>query len=362
MGVSSRRSSHRCGHPGRDRGATPALLVGWGTLNHGEDVARSVPSRRVRELRTGQIRRGELHHPGKRDGPHVIRDGRIEAGLLVCDVRGLRSHAHGLLGWRDGLEREAPGAVVLVVGRDKRRRGRVLQAKRRHRGVTLVGLRDGDPVLVVLHASKIGLALHDLLGHARRAHGHLLIGGHAVHLIRHGHRLGDHLGRGHGIHGAHDGGGGLGLGVRVSRLLRGEGRGVGLLGLGELLEQRLGRVELEGEGGLVDGDGGGLLAHLLPLEIPLEGIEKEAVVGHAVPVEDLLLLLGPDAVVLVEEVQEAALGLFQRGIGAGLQVSQIGEDALLELLGVLDGAAEGLEAEGQASHDVGAGDVEEIVP
>jgi hypothetical protein len=35
---------------------------------------------------------------------------------------------------------------------------------------------------------------------------------------------------------------------------------------------------------------------------------------------------------------------------------------LLELLGVLDRAAKGLEAEGQASHDVGARDVKEVVP
>lgn len=130
----------------------------------------------------------------------------------------------------------------------------------------------------------------------------------------------------------------------------------------ELLEERLGRVEFEGECGLADSHGGGLLAHLLTLQVALQGIEKEPVVGHAVPVEDLLLLLCANAVVLVQEIKESALGLLQRCIGTRLQVAQIGEDALFELLGVLDGTAKGLESEGEASHDVGAGDVEEVVP
>lgn len=104
------------------------------------------------------------------------------------------------------------------------------------------------------------------------------------------------------------------------------------------------------------------MAHLLALEIALEGVKEEAVVGYAVPVEDLLLLLRADAVVLVEEVKEAALGLLKGRVGAGLEVAQVGEDALLELLRVLHGPAEGLEAEGEASYDVGAGDVEEVVP
>ena len=67
---------------------------------------------------------------------------------------------------------------------------------------------------------------------------------------------------------------------------------------------------------------------------------------HAVPVEDLLLLLCSYAVVLVQEVEESALGFFERGIGTRLQVSQIGEDALLELLRVLHWTSECLESEG----------------
>ena len=66
---------------------------------------------------------------------------------------------------------------------------------------------------------------------------------------------------------------------------------------------------------------------------------------YAVPVKDLLLLLRADAVVLVKEIQERALGLFQRGIGPRLQIAQIREDALLKLLGVLDRTTERLESE-----------------
>ena len=82
----------------------------------------------------------------------------------------------------------------------------------------------------------------------------------------------------------------------------------------------------------------------------------------AVPVKDLLLLLCSDAVVLVEKVKEGALGFFERGIGAGFQVAKIGKDALLELLGVLDGPAEGLESERQTSHDISSRNVKEVVP
>ena len=53
---------------------------------------------------------------------------------------------------------------------------------------------------------------------------------------------------------------------------------------------------------------------------------------HAIPVEDLLLLLCSNAVVLVQEIQEATLWLFERGISARLQVSQVRKDTLLELL------------------------------
>ena len=84
--------------------------------------------------------------------------------------------------------------------------------------------------------------------------------------------------------------------------------------------------------------------------------------GDAVPVEYLLLLLRSDAVVLVEEVKEWTLGLLERGIGARFEVSQIREDALFEFLRVFDRAAEGLESKRQASHNVSAGDVEEVVP
>ena len=83
---------------------------------------------------------------------------------------------------------------------------------------------------------------------------------------------------------------------------------------------------------------------------------------HAVPVEDLLLLLCTNAIVLVQEVQEGTLWLFQRCICSRLQVAQVGEYALLELFRVLDRAAKCLEAECEASYNISARDVKEVVP
>lgn len=75
---------------------------------------------------------------------------------------------------------------------------------------------------------------------------------------------------------------------------------------------------------------------------------------NAVPIKDLLLLLRSNAVILVQEIEERTLGLFQRSICARFEVPQVGENAFLELLGVLYGTAKGLEAEGEASNDIRA--------
>ncbi len=83
---------------------------------------------------------------------------------------------------------------------------------------------------------------------------------------------------------------------------------------------------------------------------------------YAVPIKNFLLLLCSNAVVLVKEIKESTLGLFQGGVGARLQVSQVGEDTLLEFLRVLHGSAEGLESKGKASYNIRAGDVKEVVP
>ena len=66
---------------------------------------------------------------------------------------------------------------------------------------------------------------------------------------------------------------------------------------------------------------------------------------YAVPVEHLLLLLRSNAIVLVHEVEEGALWLLERRIGARLEVAQIREDAFLELFRVLHRSSKGLEAE-----------------
>ena len=67
---------------------------------------------------------------------------------------------------------------------------------------------------------------------------------------------------------------------------------------------------------------------------------------YAVPVKHFLLLLRSDAIVLVHKVEELALWLLERCIGARLEIAQIREDALLKLLGILHWPSEGLESEG----------------
>lgn len=66
---------------------------------------------------------------------------------------------------------------------------------------------------------------------------------------------------------------------------------------------------------------------------------------YAVPVEDLLFLLCANTILLVEEIQEWTLGLFQCRIGTRFQISQVGENTFLKLLGVLHRATKGLETE-----------------
>lgn len=84
--------------------------------------------------------------------------------------------------------------------------------------------------------------------------------------------------------------------------------------------------------------------------------------GNAVPEEDLLLLLCADAIVLVEEVEEGALWFFQGCVVAGLEVTEIREDALFKLFRVLHGATKSVEAESEAANNVRAGDVKKTPP
>lgn len=59
----------------------------------------------------------------------------------------------------------------------------------------------------------------------------------------------------------------------------------------------------------------------LPLQIPLEGVHEEIVMGDAVPVKDLLLLLRPDASVAVEKLEKGAPRLLEDGVGAGFEIA-----------------------------------------
>lgn len=60
--------------------------------------------------------------------------------------------------------------------------------------------------------------------------------------------------------------------------------------------------------------------------------------GDGKPIEDFLFLLGSNAVVFVEEVEELGLWFFQRSVCAGLEVTEIGEDAFLEFLCIRNGS------------------------
>lgn len=83
---------------------------------------------------------------------------------------------------------------------------------------------------------------------------------------------------------------------------------------------------------------------------------------NAVPVEHLLFLLSPNAVVLVHEIQERAFGLLQGRIGASFEISQIRENSFLEFFRVLDGAAKCLESKSETSYNVSTRDMEEVAP
>jgi hypothetical protein len=69
-----------------------------------------------------------------------------------------------------------------------------------------------------------------------------------------------------------------------------------------------------------------------------------------------------DAVTQIRVMAATYLGLLERGVCAGLEVSEIREDTFLKLFHVDHGAAECLEAEDEGTNDVGAGDVVEAVP
>ena len=83
---------------------------------------------------------------------------------------------------------------------------------------------------------------------------------------------------------------------------------------------------------------------------------------YTVPIEDLLLLLSTNAVVLVHKVQKWTFWLLEGGICSGLQITQVRENSFLEFLGVLDWSPESLEAKGQATDNIRARDVEQIIP
>jgi hypothetical protein len=134
------------------------------------------------------------------------------------------------------------------------------------------------------------------------------------------------------------------------------------LGLAVLFVEGTLLVVSERDGGLRGYDRGGLLAHLFALEVTLEGVKEQTVMGHRVPVEHLLLLLGADALVLEEQVEERRLGLFEASVLGGLEVAQIAEYTFLKLLHVAYGPAKCFETEQKGADNIGSGDKVAAVP
>ena len=79
--------------------------------------------------------------------------------------------------------------------------------------------------------------------------------------------------------------------------------------------------------------------------------------GDGKPVKDFLFLLGSNAVVLVEEVEELGLWFFQRSVCAGFEVTEIGEDALFEFLCIRNRATKGEKAVCQGPYNIGSCDM-----
>jgi hypothetical protein len=225
-----------------------------------------------------------------------------------------------------------------------------------------MSLRDWNAVLIVLNPTEVWLSLDYLLSHCW-SHAYV-VECHLGHILRHWrHRLWDlrnQLWRRHGIDCTHYWR--CRLRLRIGLLLGREGRRIGLLGFGKLLKERLRRVEFERQGRFTDRHGRCLLSHLLTLEISLKSIKEESIMGDTIPVKDFLLLLRPNAIVLVQEVKETTLWLFQGGISARFQVSQIRKDTLLEFLRVLHGATKCLESKRKTSDNIRARNVKEIIP
>lgn len=133
--------------------------------------------------------------------------------------------------------------------------------------------------------------------------------------------------------------------------------------IGVLLQNGLaGDVELEaGHDGRCGGGGGGMAGHLA-LEVALQHVREELLVRHGEPEKHLLLLLRAKTAVLVEQTEEGGARGLERRMRAGPEGTQVGEDALLELLAVDDLASETRQLVRDAAHHVGPCDEVKMVP
>lgn len=105
------------GHARRNGRAASSLLVSGRALNDGVDIVVAIGAV---ELVASHGGRRQLNHSVETvHAVEMIRNGRVQASLLVGNVGRLGRDAKGLLGRSDGLKGETAVAIVVVLGGDE---------------------------------------------------------------------------------------------------------------------------------------------------------------------------------------------------------------------------------------------------
>lgn len=112
-----RRIDRRDTAANRHRRPPPPLLVRGRALDDRVDVAGS--ERTAAVLRSGDVRRRQLHKRVEVGRETNIRNGSVETGIFIRDVCRLSAQTNRVLGRRDRLERHTTSAVVLVMRRNE---------------------------------------------------------------------------------------------------------------------------------------------------------------------------------------------------------------------------------------------------
>jgi hypothetical protein len=111
-----------------------------------------------------------------------------------------------------------------------------------------------------------------------------------------------------------------------------------------------------------DDDGGWFQTHLFSFEIPFQGIEEKTVMWDGKPVENFLFFLCPNTLILEEQVKEGRLWLFERGVVARFEISEVTKYTLLKLFHIPNGTRKSLETKDESANNIGSGDMIEAGP